>query len=158
MMLIDRICLRAQIDGKWGSYTIREMLDAGLTEEVVAWALKRLVPSDDMHEGAEQLMSLLPYGSYVAVKDPDEESNYQVPGDLHKAKLKELANELKNRLPASMGFLVLLFDYSVGENHGATFYASTASRKESIELLEEQIKHLKETDNGTGEHQETKSS
>lgn len=158
MMLIDRICIRAQVDGSWGSFTLKELVEKGEVAVVVDWLLKRLVPSDDSIEAAEQLAQLLPWGSYTALKDQDEEENYQVAGELHKAKLKELASELKKRLPASMGFLVLLFDYSVGDSHGATFYASTASRKESIELLEELIKHLKETDDGTGEHQETKSS
>ncbi len=72
-----------------------------------------------------------------------DEGRYEVEGELHKAKLVEMCMELKARLPASMGFTVLLFDYSVGTDHGATFYASTVGKKENIELMTEQIEHLK---------------
>lgn len=161
MKLIERIAIRAEVDGKWGSFTLKELLDLGEQGQVMDWLINRLFPKSaypDYDSAMEGLAQMLPYGSYTALKDPDAESDFREEGDLHKAKLRELADELKKRLPASMGFLMLLFDYSVGEDHGATFYASTASRAESIVLLEEHIAHLKETDDGTGEHQETKTS
>lgn len=71
------------------------------------------------------------------------EGDFQVRGSLHEAKLRELGEILKERLPASMGFTLVLFDYSIGEDHGATFYISTAAREESIELLEEFIAKIK---------------
>ena len=71
------------------------------------------------------------------------EGEYEVPGELHKQKLAEIARELKSRIPPSMGFTILLYDYSVGNDHGATFYASTADRRETIKLMEEFIEHQK---------------
>ncbi len=69
------------------------------------------------------------------------EDNFEVRGSLHEAKLRELSNELKSRIPPSMGFTILLFDNSIGNDHGATYYASTAGRDDTVNLLNEFIQN-----------------
>lgn len=76
--------------------------------------------------------------------------HFEVEGDLHKEKLREFGRILKEKLPPSMGYTLLIFDYSIDKkdgttDNGATFYLSTAPRDQGIKLLEEFLAKQKNT-------------
>ncbi len=73
------------------------------------------------------------------------EENFEVRGSLHEAKLKEIGELISSALPASIGFTLVLFDYGKG---GSTFYISSASRGDTIEMLDELKGKLKKDHEG----------
>lgn len=53
---------------------------------------------------------------------------------------REIANVVKERLPAGVGFALFLFDYGA---EGNTAYVSTAKRDDMIRLIEEWLARVK---------------
>jgi hypothetical protein len=67
---INGIAIRAEVGGKWGSYTLKQLVDMGEAKKAKEWVLKRL---DSYYEptesNLEQLVALVPEGTYVVMKD-----------------------------------------------------------------------------------------
>lgn len=68
------------------------------------------------------------------------ESHYEIKKAEVEARMKELGNELKTKMPEGMGFALLMFDY---RKEGNTFYVSSANREDTIKAFEEFIAKLK---------------
>lgn len=64
------------------------------------------------------------------------EGNFEVKNAQVQKALRELGQDLKEKMPEGMGFTLLMFDY--GEN-GAMFYLSSAQREDMIKAMKEFI-------------------
>lgn len=43
MSNLSKIYIRAKVDGKWGSYSLQEILDTGNAGQIISWFLERAV-------------------------------------------------------------------------------------------------------------------
>lgn len=71
------------------------------------------------------------------------EENFEVKNKIVEAILKDLGAELKRRMPAGMGFALLMFDYGAD---GSLFYIADAEREDMIKTMEEFIERNKKSE------------
>lgn len=75
--LAEKIFIRAKVGGKWGSYSLQELLNLGEKEEVLNWILQRKVGSELIkvtggshlpYSDLYKMIESLPKDSYVRLK------------------------------------------------------------------------------------------
>ena len=68
---LDSIVIRAQMKGKWGSHTLREMLQGGEASQVAEWFLSRVVDTVGLEEGVaiteENIQSMVTLLEYIGI-------------------------------------------------------------------------------------------
>lgn len=69
----DKIFIRAMVDGKWGSYSLAELVDLNEGKQAMEWLIHRATGGMQMGEminndHIERFVRLLPENSYVRLK------------------------------------------------------------------------------------------